>query len=225
MNRLNEKQVTRLGTLFLVFVLALAACSPAQPASSNPIPVTGATATVAAARPIRRRTASPTPAPALSPSDTPGASLLSTQTLASSGFTVMAGVPENKIGLGSFLVDGKGMTLYIFKSDSSGASNCGADCADTWPPLTVSGSAAPTAGPGLTGKLGVITRSDGAKQVTYNGWPLYYFSGDQRPGDTLGQAIAGLWFVAPLTGGAPSAPAIPTAYPTQQSGGGYGGGY
>jgi predicted lipoprotein with Yx(FWY)xxD motif len=126
----------------------------------------------------------------------------------------------SKSGLGSFLVDSQGMTLYIFKSDTSGVSNCGADCASAWPPLTAetaNGGVVLKEGPGLTGKLSVISRSDGKKQATYNGWPLYHFSGDKNPRDTNGQGIGGLWFVAPLV-------AQPPAYPTMQPSGGSGGG-
>jgi len=63
--------------------------------------------------------------------------------------------------------------------------------------LTVPSGAAPTAGAGITGTLGTITRSDnGALQVTYNNRPLYHFASDTGPGDTSGQGVGGVWFVA-----------------------------
>ncbi len=78
------------------------------------------------------------------------------------------------------------MTLYTFDSDSAGKSNCSGQCAVIWPPLTVPTGVTPTAGPGVTGQLGTITRSDGAIQVTYKGLPLYFFHNDSKPGDTKG---------------------------------------
>jgi LPXTG-motif cell wall-anchored protein len=99
--------------------------------------------------------------------------------------------------LGSILVASNGMTLYHFSKDSAGVSNCTGACAKLWPPLTVTGT--PSAGAGVTGKLGTIKRSNGSLQVTYNGWPLYYFSGDNKPGDTTGQGFKNLWYVVSPT--------------------------
>jgi predicted lipoprotein with Yx(FWY)xxD motif len=100
-------------------------------------------------------------------------------------------------GLGSFLVDARGMALYINSKDSPGVSTCTGICTNTWPPLTVTG--APVAGIGVAGgMLGVLARPDGRQQVTYDGWPLYYFTGDRRPGYPSGQGFAGVWFAALL---------------------------
>jgi predicted lipoprotein with Yx(FWY)xxD motif len=101
---------------------------------------------------------------------------------------------SNNASLGSFLVDDKGMTLYIFKNDTPGASTCSGSCATNWPPLTA--QVAPTGGTGVTGAFALITRSDGTQQVTYKGMPLYYFAGDKAAGDTKGQGVGGLWLVA-----------------------------
>jgi predicted lipoprotein with Yx(FWY)xxD motif len=81
-----------------------------------------------------------------------------------------------------------GMTLYTFTSDvaGSGKSACSGNCLVIWPPLTVQAGTAPTAGSGVTGTLGTITRDDGSTQVTYNGLPLYFYGGDKSPGDTSG---------------------------------------
>jgi len=96
--------------------------------------------------------------------------------------------------LGSFLVDSKGMTLYLFTQDSPNTSNCYTACATAWPPLLTSG--APTAGSGVTGSmLGTTKRTDGSTQVTYNGWPLYYWANDKKPGDVTGENVQGVWFV------------------------------
>jgi len=78
--------------------------------------------------------------------------------------------------------------LYLFEKDSPNTSACTASCPRYWPPLLVTGT--PTAGAGVSSaQLGVITRADGTKQVTYNGHPLYTFALDSTPGDTNGQAL------------------------------------
>jgi predicted lipoprotein with Yx(FWY)xxD motif len=96
--------------------------------------------------------------------------------------------------IGKYLTDARGMTLYIFKSDSQGVSNCSGGCAQIWPPFVA--SSAPTAGAGVTGKIGLITRADGSQQVTYNGMPLYFYQGDTKAGDINGQGLNNLWFAA-----------------------------
>lgn len=121
--------------------------------------------------------------------------------------------------LGAYLTGANGMTLYVFKKDAGGKSACSGTCATTWPPLTVPAGASATAGTGVTGTLGTITRDDGSTQVTYDGAPLYYYSGDQKAGDTTGQGLNGVWFVAPAAGAAGGSPS-PSA---GSGGGGYGG--
>jgi predicted lipoprotein with Yx(FWY)xxD motif len=98
-----------------------------------------------------------------------------------------------KIGGATVLTNAKGFTLYWFAPDTSTASKCSGSCATYWPP--VPGPA--TAGSGVTGKLGVITRSDGTKQATWNGHPLYTYAGDSAPGQDKGNKIngsGGLWY-------------------------------
>ncbi len=124
--------------------------------------------------------------------------------------------------LGDILTDSKGMTLYQFAKDQANVSNCNGGCATAWPALVVAAGQNPTAGDGVTGKLGTITRQDGSLQVTYNGLPLYVFGGDSKAGDTNGQGIAGAWSVVHPTDAAAEAPMQPAAKPA--SGGGYGGG-
>ncbi len=105
--------------------------------------------------------------------------------------TVMVASHEQ---LGAFLVDARGMTLYIFLNDTPNTSNCYGACAQNWPPLLVEG--APVAGEGVDASLlGTAQRKDGTIQVTYNGWPLYYFARDEKPGDTNGQGVGEVWFV------------------------------
>lgn len=90
--------------------------------------------------------------------------------------------------LGRILVDGNGRTLYLFQADKSSASTCNGACASAWPPLTT--SSAPLAGSGIAAaKLGTTKRADGTNEVTFNGHPLYYYVGDNAPGQTTGQAL------------------------------------
>lgn len=96
--------------------------------------------------------------------------------------------------LGLYLTDSKGMTLYFFSKDYDGKSHCYGECATKWPVFYVE-NIKPS--PGLDpNDFGVITRDDGTKQVTYKGWPLYYFFQDQNPGDINGEGKKGVWFVA-----------------------------
>ncbi len=100
--------------------------------------------------------------------------------------------------LGSILVDGDGMTLYLFESDTGDTSTCTGDCAATWPPLIAE---APTAGEGVDeALLGTTIRDDGEVQVTYDGHPLYGFASDRSPGDTEGQGVGDVWFVVDASG-------------------------
>ena len=99
-------------------------------------------------------------------------------------------------GLGNILVDSQGRTLYLFTRDSGTMSECSGACAVNWPPLRATGK--PTIGSGADASLvSTTSRSGGAKQVTYNGHPLYLFKGDKSPGDTNGQglnAFGGSWY-------------------------------
>ena len=115
-----------------------------------------------------------------------------------------------KIGGATVLTNAKGRTLYWFAPDTSTTSKCtSAQCVKFWPPLV----GPVTAGSGVTGKLGTITRSDGSTQATWNGHPLYTFKGDTASGQANGNGQnvnGGVWHEASLSGG---------------SGGGGGGGY
>ncbi len=94
--------------------------------------------------------------------------------------------------LGDVLVDGEGMTLYLFLPDEGGEPTCADDCLDAWPLLE--GPA--EAGEGADGDLlGTAEHPNGSTQVTYGGWPLYHFSNDAEPGDTNGQGLGDNWYV------------------------------
>ncbi|MBE2270604.1 MAG: hypothetical protein IAE80_20370 [Anaerolinea sp.] len=97
---------------------------------------------------------------------------------------------------GYILVGPTGMTLYTFDNDEPGVSNCSGDCAFRWPPLTVADANALTAAVNIPGSFGTIDRGDGTLQVTYNGWPLYYWMNDSARGETTGDAVGEVWWVA-----------------------------
>src|SRR5579871_4785182 len=97
------------------------------------------------------------------------------------------------------LVDGHGMTLYIFAPDKKNKSVCYGECAAYWPPVIVAkGTTVPTTMPGLKGTFGMTVRTNGKHQLTYNGAPLYTFVKDTKPGDMTGQGLdvaGGYWWV------------------------------
>jgi predicted lipoprotein with Yx(FWY)xxD motif len=104
------------------------------------------------------------------------------------------------IGGKALLTDAKGLTLYTFAPDKVNKSVCYGDCASYWPPVPGNMSA----GPGVTGKIGTITRTDGTTQATYDGHPLYTYIGDHGPGTAAGNNInlnGGLWLDVPVGSG------------------------
>lgn len=144
-------------------LVLLSACTAATPAEPSSSP------------PASSASASSMPAPAPSQADA------ATLTLAMADSS-----------LGSILVDGKGITLYLFTKDTPNASNCTGQCLAAWPPLL----GKPTAGKGVdAAKLGSFTRADGSTQASYNGWPLYYWEQDTKPGDVTGQDVNKGWYV------------------------------
>ena len=124
---------------------------------------------------------------------------------------------------GAFLTDGSGRAVYLWTMDGMDSSACSGACAGAWPPVTPTGAVAASGGVN-TAELSTITRSGGAKQVVYDGHPLYYFSGDSGPGQVNGQGSDGFgakwWLVDPagtsitaavtVSGASPSAPASST---------------
>ena len=97
---------------------------------------------------------------------------------------------------GAYLTGEGGMTLYVFGNDSANTSTCDGDCAVAWPPFTVAKGDSLEGAGGVTEPLTVITRSDGSLQVAHARSPLYYYSGDRAPGDTTGQGVGDVWFIA-----------------------------
>jgi len=138
---------------------------------------------------------------------TPGATIAATQPAAAAspasetatpaaGATGDATVNVGDTAIGKVLIDDKGFTLYTFKNDVAGDGKSAVPAAilPNWPPLVA--TAAATKGAGVTGDLGTATLDDGTKVVTYKGLPLYHFINDEAPGDTKGDKVADIWFVA-----------------------------
>ena len=128
---------------------------------------------------------------------------------------------------GAFLTSGSGRTVYLWAKDGTNMSACSGACAAAWPPVPATGKLTATGG-AKASDLGTITRSDGTKQVTYDGHPLYYFVGDSAAGQTNGQGSdnfgAKWWLVAPsgaeITGtdtAAAAAAAAPAPAPATSS--------
>lgn len=95
--------------------------------------------------------------------------------------------------LGTIIVDGNGMTVYRFDNDTEGgsSSSCEGMCADNWP--AVHGDHATL--DGVDGDVGTIAGVDGEPQLTLDGWPLYYFKGDEAAGDVAGEGLMDTWWV------------------------------
>ena len=114
----------------------------------------------------------------------------------------------------TYLVDADDRALYLFTPDEDlEESSCVDECAEAWPPFVTNG--VPVAREPAVDEilLDTITREDGSEQVTYDGWPLYYYAGDEEPGDTSGHGIEsfdGEWFLV-----------SPEGEPVERSVGGY----
>ena len=126
--------------------------------------------------------ATASPAPSIAPT----ASAAPSEAPVAGGPAVMTATVGSQ---GTIVVAANGMTVYTYAKDvaNSGASACTGGCLTKWPALTVPAGSTPAGDSGVTGTLGTITRTDdGTAQVTYNGLPLYFFSGDTAPGDANG---------------------------------------
>lgn len=97
--------------------------------------------------------------------------------------------------LGNILVDSQGKSLYYFALDipSSGTSVCSGSCAAIWPVFSTDTIA--VSPPLVASDFSSFVRTDGTKQTTYRGWPLYYFQADSTPGDVYGENVTHNWFV------------------------------
>ena len=122
----------------------------------------------------------------------------------SGGGGAAAVVATHSSPAGTYLTDGKGMTLYLWKADTSSSSNCAGPCAKVWAPYTTNG--APNASGGAQqSMLGTTHRSDGSTQVTYANHPLYYYTEDAKAGQMEGQGsneFGNKWYVVAPSGSA-----------------------
>lgn len=126
--------------------------------------------------------------------------------------TAMAAVATKQSGVGTVmvtknskygtvLVSASRKTLYRYTPDRKGVSRCKGACAALWPALVVKSSVKPIAGPGVNAKLlGTMKHSNGLRQVTYAGFPLYRYSGDQKAGDVKGEGFQGKWYLVNAKG-------------------------
>jgi predicted lipoprotein with Yx(FWY)xxD motif len=187
--------------------LVVAACGSSGGAAATS--GTGSAAAAAASSPAASSPAAATPAGSSSGGSSSAGAALAAKTINGT----------------SVVTNSAGFTLYWFVPDTSTTSKCTGSCATFWPPVV--GPA--TAGSGVTGKLGTITRSGGSLQATYDGHPLYTYAGDTAPGQAKGNGInasGGVWHE--MTASAPAAPAAPAAPPapapstSSAGGGGYG---
>lgn len=125
-------------------------------------------------------------------------------------------------GIGSVLIGPNGKTLYYFTTDSSSSTSCTGQCAVVWPPLVAPVGTQPALASGVAGTVGTAMRPDGSTQVTYKGHLLYYYVGDNAPGQDHGQGLNGTWFVVKTSD---ALPATSATTPTSAGGGGGGVGF
>ncbi len=149
-------------------------------------------------------------------SSTPAAAAGSSSPAAATGSMVLSRTINGTM----VLTNSKGLTLYSFGPDTSTTSNCNGSCATYWPPVT----GPVTAGPGVTGTLGTITRADGTIQATYDGHPLYTYVADTAPGQDKGNGLnlsGGVWHDVTVSGVAAAAATAASASSSAHGGYGY----
>lgn len=186
MTALRPRRIVRFLTFALGALLAVAACTSGSGAAAV---ATNAPTAAQSVSPASSAAAGGRYGNSAPPEPTSAASV------SAAGAAISVAV-ANASGIGKFLTGKASMTLYTLKSDSTDTTTCSGACATNWPPFTLGAGDTTVAGSGVTGKLGTFTRPDGTTQVTYAGMPLYYFGGDSAAGDTNGQGVKGVWFVA-----------------------------
>ena len=171
----------------LVLVIVVTACDGTSSTGATPSTPTPTTA------PTPTPTTAPTPTPTTAPTPTSTTAPTPTPTTAST-FTVKTAQATVKGKVTTILTNAQGRTLYYFMPDTASNTVCISVCAKIWPPLLFTGTGTPTASASLPGVLGVVKNANGT-QVTYNGHPLYTYSGDSAAGQMHGEGFAGKWFV------------------------------
>lgn len=162
------------GLTLAAVAMVAAACSNASSSSAPP----AAGATTASSAPAT--SASAAPSSTASGSAAPGAALT---------------LKTDSGSQGIWLTNSAGRALYVYTKDKGSTSKCYGPCAAAWPPLLATGPVTISGKYTVTADLGTTTRTDGSKQVTYGGHPLYYFAGDTAAGQTKGQGLGGVWFL------------------------------
>jgi predicted lipoprotein with Yx(FWY)xxD motif len=124
--------------------------------------------------------------------------------------------------LGQIVTTGSGVTVYRYDADTNNPSksNCNAGCVSAWPPVLVTGSGTPTVTGVSSSLVGEVTRSDGTKQLTLAGWPLYTYTGDSGAGSATGQGIGGTWWAVTPAGAKAGTTTTTTSSMTTSGGGG-----
>ena len=171
---MNRIRITAALAVAAALGLALTACGGAETGNRS----AAGTAPAATA---------PATAPGSAPATAPAPAAATTKLAAAQS-------PE----LGAIVTDSSGRTLYRFDEDDANpsVSNCAGDCAVKWPPALVGKNRNVTLVGVDQALVGTVQRADGSSQLTLNGWPLYQFAKDAKPGETFGQGVGGVWFAA-----------------------------
>lgn len=199
------RRTHRAAAILAVGCLALAACggddddaatATEPPASevldTDPPPTETTAAPTATPAPTDAPAATEPPAPTEAPTD-------EVATTDPAGAAPLVELADSD--LGPIIVAADGLTLYMFDPDAAGEPTCTGACAGTWPPYYVEDGTELTAGDGLDpALLSVVAHPDGGDMLKYGDWPLYYYAGDQAPGDTNGQGVNDVWFVVDGSG-------------------------
>ncbi len=127
--------------------------------------------------------------------------------------------------VGAYLAGADGKSLYVLTTDGASSSTCTDSCAQNWPAFTLTDGQTAIAGDGVTGNVSTFARADGSMQVAIDGHPVYYFAGDSAAGQTNGQGIGGVWFLAGPDGSPQGATSISPASGAGPSGNTTGSGY
>ena len=172
------KTMSSIITTLITFSILLAACS--MSANSTTTTITG------------------TNTPVIQPTEIPDEASVGTEkptVIPLTKLTLNVGQDAN---IGSFLIDDQGRTLYLHTTDSINVSICIGECAKEWTPVLIADGLTVVAGSGVDAtKLGKTTHAEGGVQVTYNGWPLYYYNKDSHPGNVSGQGQNDFFVISP----------------------------
>lgn len=192
---ISFKQVKTLPTsifvslsLFVILAFVLAACgsSTGSGGSNSSTSTTPTTSSSGSGYGGGYNNPTPTSPPAATPttSGSGSSALIHTATVTVNGKSM------------TILTNAQGLTLYYNTHDTATTTSCSGGCASAWPPLKASSATALTSSTTLSGKLSIASNANGS-QVEYNGHPLYTFASDTAAGQTSGEGIGGIWFVAP----------------------------